>query len=582
VYELQIYLLLYKKQAIEYLVQKQGIEKEANKIRFDKILNPITNMNMKQSFLIIIALFVSFFSNGQDQKQIDSDIKQVTVFQNKAQIVNTATATVESGITALTIAGLSQFVEQNSIQVTGKGDFVILGVKQKVNYIQQAKKSPEYIALEDTTEKIKLALEHLKDKAHILAKEEDMILANQQVGGKEKSLTADEFEEYLDLFRDRLTEIRTFRSKTQRELLKKEELYNHFKNQLESIRSQQDKPSTEVTITVSAKSRTTIGLELSYLVGNTGWTPIYDLRSKNTTSAMQLIYKANVYQNTGVDWERVKIKLSTGNPSVGGVKPELYTWNLAIQEEIQKKSKGWGRSERSAYDGINTMELKAIQKAEIMEAGSMANEVSVIENSMSIEFDIPVPYSVPSDGNYVLMDVQTFQIPVVYKHYTTPKLDNGVFLTALLTNWEQYNLIPGNANVYFEGTFVGETYLDLLNTEDTLLVSLGRDKKVIVKRETIKDFTSKKLIGSNRKVEYAYEIEARNVKKDTIALVVEDQIPVSSNNEIEVEVVDLGGAELNKETGKLTWRINLASTESKKTIFRFIVKYPKGKNIIGL
>ena len=535
---------------------------------------------MKKFFILTTSLFIAQITFGQHQKTIESDIKQVTVFQNKAQIINTVTTTIESGVTELTISNFSEFVEQNSVQVTGKGDFTILGVKQKVNYIKQTKMSAAYLALEDTTEKVKLSLEHLRDKKHILEKEEEMILANQHVGGKDKALTADEFEEYLDLFRDRLTEIRTSKSKMQRELTRKEELYANFSNQLGLLNSQHNKPSTEVTVTVSTKSNLTIGLELTYLVGNAGWMPIYDLRSKNTSTPMQLIYKANVYQNTGVDWERVKIKLSTGNPSMNGVKPELALWNLDIQEEYKRKSRSKNSVQCPAYLSSE------VNRGDIMESKVMANSIAetvlVLENTMSVEFDIPVPYSVPSDGNNVVMDVQTYQIPVHFKHYTTPKLDNGVFLTALLTNWEQYNLLPGNANVYFEGTFVGETYLDLTNTDDTLLISLGRDKKVIVKREIIKDFTSKKFIGSNRKNEYAYEIDIRNAKKDSVNLVIEDQIPISKNNEIEIEVLELGGAELNKETGKLTWNLSLASTENKKLIFRFTVKHPKGKNIIGL
>ena len=545
---------------------------------------------MKYFFGTLIAVLSLNFSFAQDKKHVDSDIKQVTVFQSKAQMVNTVTTTVDAGVTEIIITGLSQFVEQNSVQVTGKGDFVILGVKQKVNYINHTKKSAEFLALEDTTEKIKLALEHLKDKKHILTKEEEMILSNQQVGGKDKALTADEFEEYLDLFRDRLTEIKTAKSKTQRDLTKKEALYNEFSRQLASMNSQHNKPTTEVTVTVSAKTRLTIGLELVYLVMNAGWTPIYDLRSKNTSSPMQLIYKANVYQNTGVDWERVKIKLSTGNPSLNGTKPELSPWYVDIQQNKPEMVRFMAPAARD-------MELKkteevatesnveaegAVWDLNPVYANTTANYVKATENTVSVEFDVAVPYSVPSDGNYVLMDVQTFQIPVQFKYYTAPKLDNGVFLTALLSNWEQYNLVSGNANVYFEGTFVGETYLDLANTNDTLLVSLGRDKKVIVKRETIKDFTSKKMIGSNRKIEYAYEIVARNAKKDTAYLVIEDQIPVSKNSEIEIEILELGGAELNKETGKLIWRVSLNAAEEKKTVFRFTIKHPKGKNIIGM
>lgn len=544
---------------------------------------------MKQVFILIASLFVANFGFAQDKKQISSDIKQVTVFQNKAQMTNTATTTVDAGVTEITIGGLSQFVEQNSVQVTGKGDFTILGVKQKINYINSTKKTPEFIELEDTTEKIKFSIEHLRDKIHIYEKEEQMILANQQVGGKDKALTADEFEEYLDLFRDRLTEIRNSKSKTQREIVKKEEVYNKFFAQLQSILNQQNKPTTEVTVTVSSKTRATIGLEMTFLVGNVGWQPIYDLRSKNTSSPMQLIYKANVYQNTGVDWERVKIKLSTGNPSLNGAKPELGTWYVDIEQPIVQTrmyKSGSAKKEMAVMDDLNKMDREGVYELEaaapaVVFANTSADYTTTTEYAVSVEFDVAVPYSVPSDGNAVLMDVQTYQIPVQYKHYTAPKLDTDVFLTALLTNWEQYNLIPGNANVYFEGTFVGETYLDLSNTNDTLMVSLGRDKKVIVKRESVKDFTSKSFFGGTKKIEHAFEIEVRNTKKDSVSLVIEDQIPISKNNEIEVEILDLAGAELNKETGKLVWRVSLNAGESKKVTFRFTIKHPKGKNIVN-
>lgn len=541
---------------------------------------------MKQVFILIVSLIVASFGFAQDKKQISSDIKQVTVFQNKAQMTNTATTTVDAGVTEITIGGLSQFVEQNSVQVTGKGDFTILGVKQKINYINSTKKTPEFIELEDTTEKIKFSIEHLRDKIHIFEKEEQMILANQHVGGKDKALTADEFEEYLDLFRDRLTEIRNSKSKTQREIVKKEEVYNKFFAQLQSILNQQNKPTTEVTVTVSSKARATIGLEMTFLVGNAGWQPLYDLRSKNTSSPMQLIYKANVYQNTGVDWERVKIKLSTGNPSLNGAKPELGTWYVDIEQPAPPQFKKSRFSPPVPKPDMEvTEEIKSISSVQDAEPLVFANTgaayTTITENAVSVEFDVAVPYSVPSDGNAVLMDVQTYQIPVQYKHYTAPKLDTDVFLTALLTSWEQYNLIPGNANVYFEGTFVGETYLDLSNTNDTLMVSLGRDKKVIVKRESVKDFTSKSFFGGTKKIEHAFEIEARNTKKDSVSLVIEDQIPISKNNEIEVEILDLAGAELNKETGKLVWRVSLNAGESKKVTFRFTIKHPKGKNIVN-
>ncbi len=529
--------------------------------------------------IVLILNNINVFA--QEKKTVEADIKQVVVFLSKAQITNTTTTTLEGGTTELTITGLSPFIDKNSVQASGKGEMVILGVKSNVNHLKTQVKSAELIQLEDTLEKVSLEVENLKDKLDILTKQHDMLLKNQEIGGKEKSLTPDDFEEYLDIFRDHLTELKKNLSKTDRELYKKKALEQNIVNQIATISNKNNKTVGEITITLQTKNRATVTLEVSYLVENAGWSPIYDLRSKNTSSPMQLIYRANVFQNTGVDWDKTKIKLSTANPTVGGEKPELDVWNVTIQDNVRRKSKGAVYSPKFRNKEDASYDLQEVQIVS-RNSASLAEMVTVNENAVSTEFDIAVPYSVPSNGQAVLMDVQTYQIPVSYKYFSSPKLEANSFLTAQLTGWEQYNLIEGTANVFFEGTFVGETYLNPSNTEDTLKVSLGRDKKVVIKREVLKEFTSKQFLGSTKKVEYAYEISIRNTKKDSVAITVDDQIPVSKNKEIEVELLDGGGANYDKETGKLIWNVNLSSSEEKKFVFRFTVKYPKNKNIIGL
>ena len=164
-----------------------------------------------------------------------------------------------------------------------------------------------------------------------------------------------------------------------------------------------------------------------------------------------------------------------------------------------------------------------------------------------------------------------------------PKLDKDAFLLAGLKGWESLNLLPGTSNVYFEGAYVGQTVLDpASNTSDTLYVSLGRDKRIIVKRETVRDFTSKKVIGLNRKEEYGYEINLRNTKTEAIDIDVEDQIPLSRNSDIEVELIDKGDANYDVESGKLLWKLKIGPSETKKLRFRFSVKYPKNKQVSGL
>jgi uncharacterized protein (TIGR02231 family) len=169
-----------------------------------------------------------------------------------------------------------------------------------------------------------------------------------------------------------------------------------------------------------------------------------------------------------------------------------------------------------------------------------------------------------------------------YIYSVAPKLDRDAFLIARATGWEEFSLLPGEANIFFEGTFVGKSHIDPNNIKDTLSLSLGRDKRIVVKREKLKDFSSKKLIGTNQRAAYAYEISIRNTKTEPVRIIVEDQIPVSQNSQIEVAVADTGLAKYNANTGKLTWEMNLQPTETKKVVYKFDVKYPKDKTIAGL
>ena len=144
------------------------------------------------------------------------------------------------------------------------------------------------------------------------------------------------------------------------------------------------------------------------------------------------------------------------------------------------------------------------------------------------------------------------------------------------------SLLPGEANIFFEGTFTGKSYIDPNNIKDTLSLSLGRDKRIIVKREKLKEFTSRKFIGANQREQYAWEISVRNTKPETIKVTIEDQVPVSQNSQIEVTTVDLSGAKYNKDTGKLSWDLQLQPNETKKVVLKYEVKYPKDKQVGGL
>ncbi|GAB4395893.1 MAG: DUF4139 domain-containing protein [Microscillaceae bacterium] len=201
------------------------------------------------------------------------------------------------------------------------------------------------------------------------------------------------------------------------------------------------------------------------------------------------------------------------------------------------------------------------------------------ETQISLSFMIEVPYTIPSDGKTRLVEIKQHALQASYEYYAAPKLDPDAFLTARITDWEEYNLLDGEASLFFEGTYLGRTLLTPRQTGDTLEISLGRDKNVVIKRTAGKEFTKKQFIGNNQTLTRGWEITVRNQKAQAIDLVLEDQFPVSTMNEIVVERQDRGGAEENAETGRLTWKVSLKPSEERKVNFRYAVKYPRGKTL---
>jgi TonB-dependent SusC/RagA subfamily outer membrane receptor len=207
----------------------------------------------------------------------------------------------------------------------------------------------------------------------------------------------------------------------------------------------------------------------------------------------------------------------------------------------------------------------------------MDDYVSIADNTLNFAYDIDLPYDVPTNGKAQTATIATQEINAGYKHYAVPKLDKDVYLLAEIADWGKLNLMPGEANIIFEGTYVGKSFIDPNSTNDTLNLTLGRDKRVIIKRDKLIDYSSVKFLGSNKLQKFTYQLTVKNAKKEAINLLLKDQFPLTTNKEIEVELIDDGGAEVNSDLGVLNWKLNLAAGETRKIKFTYSVKYPKDK-----
>lgn len=241
----------------------------------------------------------------------------------------------------------------------------------------------------------------------------------------------------------------------------------------------------------------------------------------------------------------------------------------------EKKSMGYSTMD-SMVPGVSVRGNSSIQRVKSV---SMP-EVEQTENPTSVDFDIKVPYTINSDNKNITVDIDMYALPANYEYYCVPKIDKDAFLMASILDWEKYNLLAGEANIFFENTFVGKSILDVNNVSDTLKISLGRDKNISVKREKIKDFTTRQFIGNKKEETRDWQITIKNNKKQTVNMLVYDQVPVSTNEEIEVTVDKLSGGDFNKETGEVKWKFKLESTAKKDFELKYKVKYPKERALV--
>jgi uncharacterized protein (TIGR02231 family) len=533
---------------------------------------------MKTRIILSLAvLLISFPLKAADPVDVKSQIKEVTVFLQGAQISRQARINIAKGTSTLFFRELPIDIDPQSIQARGEGNFVILSLLHQVNYLAGAHKSKEIQALQDTLKMLENQLAEVSGKQAVMKSEEELLVANRNLGGNDRTITMAELKLAADFYRSRLTEIKMAQIKLATETGKLTEKIEKVRNQLSTM--DVNKPTSEILVNISAEEASAVTVWMTYTVNNAGWYPEYDIRAKDVQNPVQLSYNAKVFQNTGEDWNKVSIRLSTANPQQRGEKPVLQPWFIDFEQPMpmlrQYNTVNNYKSAAAPQDMAVAEDLK--EEAEV--AVTAATLTSVSENQTNFEFNIKVPYDIPSDNKQYTINIQENSLPATYEYYCAPKIDREAFLLARITGWESLNLLSGEINLFFEGTYVGKSTLNVRNTRDTLDLSLGRDKGIVVTRAKLKDFTEQKTIGSNIRETRTWEVTVRNSKKQALNLRIEDQFPISMNKDIVIEDQQYSGGSFDKETGKVVWKLNLAPSEEKKLRLSFAIKYPKDKKV---
>lgn len=528
------------------------------------------------TLILYLAVIINVSADGQ--KEIKAALKHVTVYPDRAQLTHETTVEIPAGKTLFRLGGLSPYIDAQSIQVKGFGDFTILSVNHQNNYLENLDELPEVKSIRSQIETLQLKVEDEKAAISVLKEKEAFLVANRAILVKETTFSVEQLKSVMDLYTSNMDQITTT-------VLKKERLIKDCEKQIAALQKQlsdrlgkEKLPSGEISVSVSSEKPLQGRFTFSYVVSNAGWYPSYDIRVDDITKPVSIFYKANVFQSTGVDWKDVKLSFSNATPWIAGDVPLLYPWFIDYYVPIpvisRNKAAGAPRSGAPALLEI-VSDAKMAREAE---AAPIAVEKQVGETT--ITFDIAVPSSITADGKIQTIEIQRTSIPAEYKYVTVPKISQLAYLTGNITGWAEQSLQSGEATLYFENTFVGKSYLNVNQLSDTLTLSLGTDNSILVKREKRQDFTSKKIIGPNKTETYSFLITIRNNKSNAIKITLNDQIPLSSNSGITVEPVELSGGRLNQQTGQIKWDLEIKPQETRQIILTYSVKYPKDKNVI--
>jgi uncharacterized protein (TIGR02231 family) len=535
---------------------------------------------------ILISLLFPISVFAQQQIKSKATLESVTVYNNGAQLLHKGKVNLPSGTSEIVVNNISGRVNENSIQVSVSPGVTILSVQFNKDFLNTDAANPEIKKLNDSVKIVSNEL--IKTKNAKTIEEQTLLLLdeNRKSGGTANGTNVAELIKLADYYRTKNAEVRNAISALTLVEDKQNQRLNALQQQISELRNNPNQQLGQLVLQLMAKENTDASYNVSYVTPNANWLASYDIKAMSTSNPLGIVYKAAITQSTGLDWKKIKLSLSTGNPNYNITAPNLNPWFVSTYQEQQIRIRGMASpiADKSALSEVVVVAgygMKA--KKDFTGAVSTVNDYTTVnETQLGVTFDIDIPYDVNSDNKPHTVAFKEYEVPAKYKYYAAPKLSTDAYLLADVTDWEKLNLQAGNANIIFEGTYTGKSYINPANILDTLSLSMGKDKKIIITKEKQQDFSSTKFIGSNKKQVFTYLIKIRNTKKETIDLSLKDQYPLSTESDIETELLENSGAEVNKENGMLSWQLKIAPNETKTIKLSYSVKAPKNKVIAGL
>lgn len=609
-------------------------------------------------FWIFIILPQFIIAQELATQKIESTIHSATVFFNSAQVYRTSNFALKKGKQELRFVNLSPFVNQKSIQFQ-LPNVEILSINFEKNHTAATKPNSEEQRYLDRLQKVEESIQEKTIALTINQEEIEFLKSNRSIGGNQ-TLSVAAIKEAATFYSSQMKVLKTKEAKLKKELDQKYQEKKNIEKELKEYRGKKPNANGEIILTVNALQAKNITANFNYNVDNVSWYPSYDLRVKDIKSPLEIIYKANLKQNSQVDWKDVQLRFSSANPNESNQLGELIPYFInygtrppRYQNKIEEVS-GYVTDGKTPLPGVNvsvtgtsigtttnfdgkytiqvpkdskTLEFSYLgyQRAtklitnstmnvilredhasldEVVVVGYGVNkkrstprsrnmavsevmeeeETNVIDteittNQTSFELNVVKPYTVLSSNKDFVISMVSYKTNANYTYFSIPRIDKAAFLKASIKDWQKMNLLEGLANVYLENTFIGSTLLDTRTAEKELQIALGKDKSVLVDRIKDQDFTSEQFIGNKKEQNFSWTITIKNNKQTDINIVVLDQIPVSTQEEIKITLDKSFTGTLESKTGKVKWNREIVGGMTEKLNLTFSVKFPKDRRL---
>jgi len=545
---------------------------------------------MNARLLALLALLVPAGAAATDLA-VPSAIDEVTVHPSTAQVVRRARVRLPAGDVRLLLDALTPQLLDDSVRLNAGGSARarILGVSVERQPLPEST-APEVREAEEALRALELRDRALADALDAAAKQKEFLDALRATSAKEQSerlvggrVDTDSWSKMVaflgaqyEAVHERIREAQAARDRLQGEL-------QAARERLDQVLAKGQRAFKRVAIDLHVERAGTADLELTYLVHGAGWQPRWDARLDPVKGLLDLGLQAEIHQRTGEDWSDVRLTVSSAEPRRQAHLPELHPLYL-VRATPRHAPAPTAAPRKSAA----RLESEALPTAdEDMAAGAFAPAPARMEvQLLSATWSAPDRASIPSTGERRRSFLASWKLDASLRRVAVPTLDPRAWITAKSKNDTGAPLLPGPVELFVEGAFVGRTQMTEIPEGGELELAFGADPRIRIERKVLDRTRDDHGVFSKReRITYRIRTTVKSHYREKVEVDLIDQLPVSRDEDIEVELLDVITAGWKEDPGKpgvRTWKVEVPAGGERVVEVGYRVSHPAGVRVPGL